>query len=116
MWRAPPFDALAILAAATASDTSLAPQRRALAILQPLFAAHPDAHYIIYTCDTPALARDGLDAARRAGLAARAAHAGAHLRQARTLERGHRLELGVHRRLKGRDGRRLAQRGAPDAR
>ena len=63
------FDALAILAAVSPSDTSLEPQRRALAILQPLFAAHPGhpglAHYIIHTCDTPALAQDGLSAARR---------------------------------------------------
>jgi hypothetical protein len=40
----------------------------ALAILVPLFAAHPDhpglAHYIIHTCDTPALAPEGLAAAR----------------------------------------------------
>jgi len=73
------FDALAILAAASPTDTSLEPQRRALAILKPLFAAHPDhpglAHYIIHTCDTPALAQEGLDAAR---LYARIAPASPH--------------------------------------
>ena len=37
-------------------------------ILVPLFAAHPEhpglAHYIIHTCDTPALAQEGLAAAK----------------------------------------------------
>jgi tetratricopeptide (TPR) repeat protein len=62
------FDALAILASTPQSDTSLTHSRDALAILVPLFAAHPDhpglAHYIIHTCDTPALAPEGLAAAR----------------------------------------------------
>jgi tetratricopeptide (TPR) repeat protein len=62
------FDALAILAATPTSDTSLTHSHQALAILVPLFAAHPDhpglAHYIIHTCDTPALAPEGLAAAR----------------------------------------------------
>src|ERR1700756_755960 len=62
------FDALAILAATLPNDTSLARSRQALAILVPLFAAHPDhpglAHYIIHTCDTPALAPEGLAAAK----------------------------------------------------
>jgi tetratricopeptide (TPR) repeat protein len=62
------FDALSMLAAVAPDDTSLRHERAALAILVPLFAAHPDhpglAHYIIHTCDTPALAADGLSAAR----------------------------------------------------
>jgi tetratricopeptide (TPR) repeat protein len=62
------FDALAILAATPPMDTSLTHEHEALAILVPLFAAHPDhpglAHYIIHTCDTPALAQEGLSAAR----------------------------------------------------
>jgi tetratricopeptide (TPR) repeat protein len=62
------FDALAILADTPPGDTSLTHERRALAILEPLYAKHPDhpglAHYIIHTCDTPALAREGLAAAR----------------------------------------------------
>jgi tetratricopeptide (TPR) repeat protein len=62
------FDALSMLAAVAPSDTSLTHEHDALAILVPLFAAHPDhpglAHYIIHTCDTPALAADGLSAAR----------------------------------------------------
>jgi hypothetical protein len=63
------FDALAILAATPPSDTSLSHAHQALAILLPLYAAHPDhpglAHYIIHTCDTPALAPEGLAAARQ---------------------------------------------------
>jgi len=62
------FDALSILASEAPSDTSLTHEHQALAILVPLFAAHPEhpglAHYIIHTCDTPALAADGLGAAR----------------------------------------------------
>ena len=62
------FDALSMLAAVPPGDTSLASEHQALAILVPLFASHPDhpglAHYIIHTCDTPALAPDGLAAAR----------------------------------------------------
>ena len=62
------FDALAILASEPPDDRSLGHERRALAILQPLFLQHPEhpglAHYIIHTCDTPALARQGLAAAR----------------------------------------------------
>ncbi|HEV3150209.1 MAG TPA: hypothetical protein VGY94_04605 [Acidobacteriaceae bacterium] len=62
------FDALAILAATPPMDTSLTHEHQALAILVPLFASHPDhpglAHYIIHTCDTPALAPEGLAAAR----------------------------------------------------
>jgi tetratricopeptide (TPR) repeat protein len=62
------FDALSMLASEAPSDTSLTHEHQALAILVPLFAAHPEhpglAHYIIHTCDTPALAPDGLGAAR----------------------------------------------------
>jgi tetratricopeptide (TPR) repeat protein len=54
--------------------------RKALAVLEPGFRAHPDhpgfAHYIIHTCDTPALARLGLPAARKyAAIAPSSAHA-----------------------------------------
>jgi tetratricopeptide (TPR) repeat protein len=62
------FDALAILASEPPDDRSLSHEHRALAILQPLFVQHPEhpglAHYIIHTCDTPALAQEGLQAAR----------------------------------------------------
>src|SRR5271163_295446 len=74
------FDALSMLAAVAPGDTSLTHEHAALAILVPLFAAHPDhpglAHYIIHTCDTPALAADGLSAAREyASIAPSSAHA-----------------------------------------
>jgi len=62
------FDSLSILASTPVDDTSLTHEHQALAILIPLFAAHPEhpglAHYIIHTCDTPALAPEGLSAAR----------------------------------------------------
>jgi tetratricopeptide (TPR) repeat protein len=74
------FDALSMLAAVSPSDTSLNNQRQALKILVPLFAANPEhpglAHYIIHTCDTPALASEGLGAAREyAKIAASSPHA-----------------------------------------
>lgn len=62
------FDALSLLASEQPGDTSLTHEHKALAILVPLFVAHPDhpglAHYIIHTCDRPSLAADGLAAAR----------------------------------------------------
>lgn len=62
------FDALSILASVPPNDTSLTHEHQALAILVPLYASHPEhpglAHYIIHTCDTPALAPEGLAAAR----------------------------------------------------
>jgi tetratricopeptide (TPR) repeat protein len=62
------FYALALIADVAPNDTSLTKERQALAILEPLFEKYPDhpglAHYIIHTCDTPALAKDGLAAAR----------------------------------------------------
>ncbi|HEY4355922.1 MAG TPA: tetratricopeptide repeat protein [Acidobacteriaceae bacterium] len=74
------FYALSLLADVAPGDTSLAKERKALAILGPLFEQHPDhpglAHYIIHTCDTPALAPDGLAAAREyAKIAPSSAHA-----------------------------------------
>ncbi|MBV8851867.1 MAG: hypothetical protein JOY91_00640 [Sinobacteraceae bacterium] len=62
------FAALAILASEPPDDRSLSHEHRALSILQPLFLQHPEhpglAHYIIHTCDTPALAPEGLRAAQ----------------------------------------------------
>jgi len=54
--------------------------RKALAVLEPGFAAHPDhtgfAHYIIHTCDSPQLAREALSAAKKyAAIAPSSAHA-----------------------------------------
>ena len=61
------FYALALIGSVAPDDTSLTKEHKALAVLVPLFKQHPDhpglAHYIIHTCDTPALAQTGLEAA-----------------------------------------------------
>jgi hypothetical protein len=74
------FYALSLLAAEAPDDTSLAAEHKALEVLNPLFARHPDhpglAHYIIHACDTPSLAAQGLEAAKRYGdIAPAGAHA-----------------------------------------
>ena len=74
------FYALALLAAHSPSDTSISANRSAMAVLAPLFKQYPDhpgvVHYIIHACDTPALAADGLAAARHYGeIAASGPHA-----------------------------------------
>src|SRR3954452_24281657 len=74
------YYALSQLATAPRTDTTFAQQKRAIAILDPLFAHHPDhpglAHYVIHATDSPGLARLGLDAARRyAQIAPAAPHA-----------------------------------------
>jgi tetratricopeptide (TPR) repeat protein len=74
------FHALALVATASPTDTTYANQRRASAILNPLFVRYPDhpglAHYIIHANDSPQLAHLGLDAARRyASIAPAAPHA-----------------------------------------
>ena len=74
------FYALALLASQAPNDDSLTLNRKAMAVLTPLFAQHPDhpglVHYIIHACDTPALAPDGLVAAKHYGeIAASAPHA-----------------------------------------
>jgi tetratricopeptide (TPR) repeat protein len=74
------FYALAILASTAPDDTSLTKERAALAVLLPLFHDHPGhpglAHYIIHTCDTPALASQGKEAAEvYAKIAPSSAHA-----------------------------------------
>jgi tetratricopeptide (TPR) repeat protein len=62
------FDALAATQTALPTDKTFAQQKKAIAILAPLFKQHPDhpglAHYLIHANDAPALAVDGLDAAR----------------------------------------------------
>jgi len=70
------------LAASAANSTQdpIGEARLALAVLEPGFQAHPDhpgfAHYIIHTCDSPQLAREGLPAAERyAAIAPSSAHA-----------------------------------------
>jgi hypothetical protein len=74
------YHALALVATASRTDTTFANQRRAAAILNPLFERFPDhpglAHYIIHANDSPRLAQLGLDAARRyAQIAPAAPHA-----------------------------------------
>jgi tetratricopeptide (TPR) repeat protein len=69
-----------LLAAQSPSDSSLTANRSAMAVLGPLFLRFPDhpgvVHYIIHACDTPALAPDGLAAARHYGeIAASGPHA-----------------------------------------
>jgi tetratricopeptide (TPR) repeat protein len=74
------FYALSLLADVGPNDTSLVKERKALAVLVPLFEKNPDhpglAHYIIHTCDTPALAQQGLAAAQKyAQIASSSPHA-----------------------------------------
>lgn len=74
------FYALALIATAPKTDTTFAQQKRAAAILNPLFARYPQhpglAHYIIHSTDSPQLALLGLSAARRyARIAPAAPHA-----------------------------------------
>jgi hypothetical protein len=63
------FYALALDATALPTDKTLANQKKAAAILEPLFAEqanHPGvAHYLIHSYDSPSLAEAGLPAARR---------------------------------------------------
>ncbi len=65
------FYALALLAAEPPDDTSLTQEKKAMAVLAPLWEKYPDnpgvVHYIIHACDTPSLAPDGLAAARHYG-------------------------------------------------
>jgi hypothetical protein len=74
------YYALSQLATAPRTDTTFAQQRRAIAVLEPLFARYPNhpglAHYVIHATDTPPLAQLGLRAARRyARIAPAAPHA-----------------------------------------
>ncbi|MGF6712484.1 tetratricopeptide (TPR) repeat protein [Luteibacter sp. W1I16] len=74
------FYAVALLSNASMSDKTHAKQKQAIAILDPLFRAHPDhpgiAHYLIHACDSAELAQRGLPAARQyAGIAPSAPHA-----------------------------------------
>jgi hypothetical protein len=74
------YEALAIAQSAPPGDKTYADLLKAGAILDPLFAAHPDhpglAHYIIHSYDVPPLASRALDAARQyARIAPSAPHA-----------------------------------------
>ena len=63
------FHALALLATAPPTDKTYVNQKKAGAILEPLFVEQPEhpgiAHYIIHAYDYPPLAQSALDAARR---------------------------------------------------
>jgi tetratricopeptide (TPR) repeat protein len=74
------FYALALLESVDLSDKTLTNQRKAAAILEKVFAEQPThpgvAHYLIHAYDYPALAADGLSAARKyAALAPASPHA-----------------------------------------
>ena len=74
------FHALALVAAASPNDKTYANQLKAGAVLEALWAKHPDhpglAHYIIHAYDYPSLAAHAREAAQRyAGIAPSAAHA-----------------------------------------
>lgn len=74
------FYALSLTAAEDLNDKTYASRLQAVAILEPLYARHPDhpgiAHYIIHSYDVPALASRALDAAKRyADIAPSASHA-----------------------------------------
>ena len=74
------FYALSLLAAESPDDTSLTNEHKAMAVLTPLFAKYPDnpgvVHYIIHSCDNPAMAADGLAASDHYGpIAPAGAHA-----------------------------------------
>src|SRR5216684_1060957 len=62
------FYALALVATAAPEDKTYGNQRKAAAILEPVFAAYPGhpgvAHYLIHAHDNPALAPQGVAAAR----------------------------------------------------
>lgn len=63
------FHALALLATAPPTDKTYVNQKKAGAILEPLFVEQPEhpgiAHYLIHAYDYPPLAERALDAARR---------------------------------------------------
>jgi tetratricopeptide (TPR) repeat protein len=62
------FYALSLVALADENADVMANRKKAIAILEPLFRAHPDhpgvAHYLIHAADRPGLAEQGLAAAR----------------------------------------------------
>lgn len=65
------FYALSLLSATAPDDTSLTHNRKAMVVLAPLFKKYPDNpgvdHYIIHSCDNPAMATEGLAAANHYG-------------------------------------------------
>jgi tetratricopeptide (TPR) repeat protein len=61
------FYALSLLAAKSPDDTGIGQERKAMAVLGPLFVKDPDDpgvdHYITHACDNPTMAAEGLAAA-----------------------------------------------------
>jgi hypothetical protein len=74
------FEGLALILAQQPGDPNLTELKEAVSLLQPLLQQYPEhpgiAHYLIHACDTPGLAQEGLEAARRyAKIAPAAPHA-----------------------------------------
>jgi tetratricopeptide (TPR) repeat protein len=72
--------ALSLINSEPGEEAALANKKAAVAILYPLFRAHPKhpgiAHYIIHACDNPGMAQQGLEAAERyAAIAPASPHA-----------------------------------------
>ncbi|MGA8530993.1 MAG: hypothetical protein WB622_14850 [Acidobacteriaceae bacterium] len=77
------FYALSLLAAKSPTDTSQTQERKAMAVLVPLLASHPDhpglVHYTIHSCDNPPMAKDGLAAAQHYGQIAQSGPHAVHM-------------------------------------
>ena len=77
------FYALALLSTAPPSDKTHANQKKAIAILEPLWRKYPDhpgiPHYLIHACDNAELASHGLKAARAYALIAPSAPHALHM-------------------------------------
>jgi len=77
------FYALSLLASAPDKDTNFTNQKKAAAVLEPLFQEMPDhpgvAHYLIHSYDSPQMAELGLPAARRYAKVAPAAPHALHM-------------------------------------
>jgi tetratricopeptide (TPR) repeat protein len=77
------FYALSLLASVAPNDISLKHEHEAMSVLAPLFARYPDnpgvVHYIIHSCDNPAMAKDGLAAAEHYGEIAPSGPHAAHM-------------------------------------
>jgi len=77
------FYALALLSVAPLTDKTHANQKKALAILEPLYAKYPQhpgiAHYLIHACDNAEMAGHGLQAARDYSLIAPSAPHALHM-------------------------------------
>jgi len=77
------FYALSLLASTPDRDTTFANEKKAAAVLEPIFAHDPDhpgvAHYLIHAYDRPEMAQLGLPAARRYAQVAPAAPHALHM-------------------------------------